>query len=122
MMRRYVRVPDGNLAGDGRRSRGRPVGLVIGALADDGRIYLGFARCSPLDQFDTPQGDRIAFGRYESKDFWYDPNVDSFSSALTREMYGAFNDIVPEIEWVIDEIIEHPERNCRMPKHVEQGS
>lgn len=120
MIRRYVRVPDGNRSATGGPSRGRPVGIVIGHRPNNtGRIYFGFSRCSPVDTFDTVNGDEIAFGRLNSCEFWFDPDTDSFSSSLCREMYSAFNDIIPEIEWVIEEIVEHPERACRMPKHVE---
>lgn len=119
-MRKYVRVPDGNHCQDGSLSRGKPVGLVLGQADPSGRITLGYSRCSPVDSFDPQLADQVAFKRMQSGEFYYDPSEDVYSGELTRDMYGAFNDMIDEIEWVIQEILDHPDRNCRMPKYAEK--
>jgi len=116
MIRRYVRVPDGNHREDGSLSRGRPVGLVLGENRN-GIIHLGYSRCSDADQYNPQSADQIALSRLQSSEFWYDSNNDTYSGDLTRDLYSSFSDMIEEIEWVITETLDHPERNCRMPKY-----
>lgn len=81
IVRKYIRVPDGNAG------RGQPIALIM-AKIDNDVVRLGISLCSPNDQFTRAKAIALAQQSYDSGKF-------------TVPLQGCFTAFEPKIrEWL----------------------
>lgn len=100
-------------------TRGHPMGLVIAEGLPDGKIALGFCRCSENDVFDTAKANLIAEGRLASRKFVISRIEDIFDTQFSDDRINngafkqgivdqAFSEMRSIFEWCVTEVLERP--------------
>lgn len=120
MVRRYVRVPDGNFNKDGNPGRGKPVGVAVAEVDHiNNSVMFGFSLCHVNDNFDRVLGNKIAGQRMLSGKYTvaFADNTDPMSiiqSSLQHrkdpDLAFPLDSISYVLNWTVNEAIRR-ERN-----------
>lgn len=126
MVRKYIRVPDGNDTpnfddlGFPIAGRGKPIGVVLGELQGDHLVF-GYSLVHPNDEYIQAKADLTAYGKlfggkYSISMRWSDEEINHYFrvSPMSKRVCER---IQPIIMWMRDEYVRHPEKCCKMPAY-----